>query len=77
MLTEDKWVYEHYNELIAEYAGRWVLIKKNRVIFADKRFDIVYKKSKELCQTTEECTIRRIDSGDAALYALKVQDTRV
>ncbi len=77
MALTDHWINEHYEELMAEYAGRWVLIKENKVIFADKRFEIVYKKAKSLGLLPEECVIRRIDSGDAALYAFKVQDKKI
>ena len=71
MTSEDQWTSQHYNELIEEYAGRWVLIKNNEVIFADRQFEVVYNKSKTLCLTPKECIIRRIDSGDAVFYAFK------
>ncbi len=71
MTSEDQWTSQHYNELIEEYAGRWVLIKNNEVIFADRQFEVVYNRSKELCLKTKECVIRRIDSGDAVIYETK------
>lgn len=71
MTSEDQWTSQHYNELIEEYAGRWVLIKNNEVIFADRQFEVVYNRSKELCLKTKECVIRRIDAGDAVLYETK------
>ncbi len=72
MTSENQWISQHYNELIEEYAGRWVLIKNNKIVFADRQFEIVYNKSKELCTSSKDCVIRRIDSGDAVLYDITV-----
>lgn len=68
MISSDKWLQDNYNELVSKYAGRWVLIKSNEVIFADKSFELVYEKSKELCESNRDCIIEMIDSGDAVLY---------
>ncbi len=64
MSTEEEWTSQNYDDLVKEYAGRWVLIKNNCVIFADKQFELVYNKAEEVCSSPDECVIRRIDSGD-------------
>ncbi len=74
MTTEEEWTSRHYNELIEKYAGKWVLIKDKTVIFADRQFELVYKKSKEVCSSPEECVIRRIDSGDAVFYGTTISN---
>ena len=68
MTLTDQWVNENYNDLVKNYAGHWVLIKENEVVFADKNFEIVYLKAQELELSVDECVIRRIDSGDAVFY---------
>lgn len=68
MSSSDKWLQDNYDELVSKYAGHWVLIKGNDVLFADKSFELVYEKSKELCESKRDCIIEMIDSGDAVLY---------
>lgn len=72
MALTDEWVLAHYNELVEKYAGLWVLIQEDRVVFSDRRFDVVYERSKNLCTNNDDCVIRRIDSGDAAFYGIKI-----
>lgn len=76
-LTHSEWLEKHSSELQRDYGGYWILVKKNKVIFADKAFDLVYNKANELCEQAE-CVIDRIDPGDGIIYAIDIQkNTRV
>lgn len=60
--------FEHfYNELVRDYPGKWVLISKNKVLFADSSIDLVYeeyfKKKSEI-----DCEILLVDTGEASFY---------
>lgn len=75
MSSSDKWLQENYDDLVSKYAGNWVLIKNKKVIFADKSFELVYKKSKELCDSNRNCIIEMVDSGEAVLYDITVSNS--
>ena len=44
MSTLDMWLIDNYNELLKEYAGKYVLVAKNKVVFSDEEFEPVYSK---------------------------------
>lgn len=69
-MQSNNWLIDRYDDLVAKYAGRWVLIRNNKVIFADKSFNVVYEKSEEICTKPDECLIELVDSGDAAIYGI-------
>ena len=68
MTTLQQWIAANYDELVKDFAGHWVLIKDERVIFSDKSFRVVYNQAEKLQLKTEECIIEFIDSGDAVFY---------
>ena len=72
MSSLQTWVKNHYNSLVTQYAGHWVLIKDNQVIFSDKRFDVVYDQAEALELQPAECLIEFIDSGDAVFYEISL-----
>ena len=65
---------ESYDNLVLKYAGQWILINKNKVIFADKNFEIVMNKADKLKLNPNESEIEFIDSGDAVFYEIRIQN---
>ena len=74
-MRSNNWLIDTYDDLVAKYAGRWVLIRNNKVVFADKSFKVVYEKSEEICSKLNECLIELVDSGDAALYGITIPNS--
>ena len=72
MSSTVRWVSEQYDTLVLKYAKHWVLIKDSKVLFSDRRFDVVQKRAQELCGPSDDCVIEYIDSGDAAFYDSRI-----
>ena len=68
MSSTQEWLEGHYNELVKEYGGQWVLIKDRSIVFADRNFKLVHSRMKNLNLKPNECKIEYIDSGDAVFY---------
>ena len=62
---------QFYNELVRDYPGKWVLISKIKVLFADSSIDLVYeeyfKRKSEI-----DCEILLVDTGEASFYAFTI-----
>ena len=76
MSSLQQWIEVNYNDLVKNYAGHWVLIRANQVIFSDKSFEIVYKQAEKLQLSQNECVIEFIDSGDTVFYEITIFDTK-
>ena len=66
-MTNASWAHENYGKLVEEYGGLCVLIRDQKVVFADKNFDVVLEYA-EKNYSDGNWEIRRIDSGEAAFY---------
>lgn len=71
MMSSSSWIYENYERLTKEYSGLCVLIRDQKVVFADKKTDVVLKYAMEK-YPDRDWGIARIDSGEAALYGLYI-----
>lgn len=67
MSVQDNDFESFYNQLVRDYPGKWVLVYKNKVLFADSSIDLVYdeyfKRKSEI-----ECEILLVDTGEASFY---------
>jgi hypothetical protein len=77
MSSLNQWIEKNYNDLVKKYAGHWVLIKDQRVIFADRSFKLVYERAEKLNLKPDECKIEFIDSGDAVFYEITVHSAKI
>ena len=68
MQSTSDWVNSHYDDLVKSYSGHWILIAENRIIFADRSFNLVYKKAIDMKLKPNECVIEYIDPADAVFY---------
>jgi predicted O-methyltransferase YrrM len=71
MQAHQNWIKAHYEQLIKSYGGKWVIVEKDKIIFADDSFDIVFNQYKKI-ENKENCKIALIESGDAAFYGFKI-----
>jgi len=58
---------QNYGVLQAQYAGQWVVIGDEEVLFADFSFEWSYEKCGELRDKTA-CLLVLIDSGEAIFF---------
>lgn len=66
-MSSSMWVVQNYAELQAKYAGKWILIVEDSVIFADNDFNRVFKEYKQI-RGKKVCEMILIDNGEAAFY---------
>ena len=66
MLTIDKWLIDNYNDVMKDYAGKYVLIANNKIEYSHEDFEPVYERYMEL-KKTKDCKISLIDDGNAIL----------
>ena len=62
---------QFYNELVRDYPGKWVLISKNKVLFADSSIDLVYEEYFKR-KSEFDCDILFVDTGEASFYAFTI-----
>lgn len=72
---ETSWLYDNYENLVEEYGGSCVLIRDNKVIFADINSKIVLEYALKH-YPDRKWEIARIDSGEAAFYDLRISDNQ-
>ncbi len=66
-MASSSWVIQNYSDLQAIYAGKWIVVANDRVVFADVKFERAYEKYREF-KSTQLCEILLVDSGDASFY---------
>ena len=71
--TYDVWLEDNQKMLQQDYGGLWILVHQDKVIFADKNFEVVYKKGEELFPDGD-CVIDKIETGDGVIYGIAIQD---
>ena len=71
MQAHQHWIKAHYNSLIKSYGGKWVIVEKNKIIFADAAFDIVFNQYKKI-KNKVDCQIALIETGNAAFYEFEI-----
>ncbi len=70
MQAPQHWIKAHYNSLIKSYGGKWVIVEKDKIVFADDSFNIVFNQYKNI-KNKDDCKIALIETGDAAFYGFK------
>lgn len=72
-MSNEEYLENNYNELINDYGGKIILIRDKQVKFADKSTKVVLNYAKKY-YPDKKWLITRIDSGDAALYGIKISN---
>lgn len=63
------WFADNYRVLQQQYAGQWILIVNQKVVFANPHFEPVYNEYKKCKENAIiACEVVLIDNGEANLY---------
>lgn len=65
------WIHDKYDQLVKDYAGKYILFDEKEVLFADESFTVVYEQYKKL-RTKKECKMTLVDEGEATLYGFRI-----
>lgn len=65
--ADAKWAFDHYEDLVMKYGGKYVLIRDQKVVFADVIFDQVWKHATRHFPDNR-WEIWWIESGEAVFY---------
>ena len=60
-----------YADLVTKYAGRWVVLVKNKVIFVDKSFDLAFQRYLKV-RDDPDSKMTLIDDGEGSFYDLTI-----
>ena len=71
MQPHQHWIKAHYNSLIKSYGGKWVIVEKDKIVFADDSFNIVFNQYKKI-KNKANCKIVLIETGDAGFYGFNL-----
>lgn len=63
-MSDATWFQQNYLELQKSYAGQWILVSGTEVLFADPKYEKVYKKYLEY-KGKKICEIMLIDNGES------------
>ena len=75
MPESSSFLYSHYDQLVEEYGGLYILIRQNEVVFADKSAKIVFQFALKHF-SDRQWEIAFIDSGDAAFYEIGIPNQK-